>query len=223
MPNIHFPWPINIKARGIINGTRFNVNGAGVIRTFGVYEAILNFDKIPPHFHPSAIGTFIVSDCCGAGASMRNGGLNMSTMGVEEYDIHRKLDVAGGEINLRGKAFYTPEALVLDIDIDGDANLPDDLISHSIYIKRVYHDGPGIILGVGNGSLFRQDGSEVPVDINTRYLVQPNPLPNPMKDCEYRIATEDGLLFGLSYHLRIHSIFDGGNTMSMLESRNWLV
>ena len=219
MPDIKFPWPINIRAQGSLNGTTFEVNGAGVIRTLGAYEAILNFSAMPPNFHPSALGTFVVSNCCGAGASTRNGGKNMSSMGVEEYEVHRRLEVAGGQIDMRGRAFYKAEALTLDIDIEGDAQLPDDLIGHSVYMKRVYQDGPSTLLGVGNGSLFRSDGTDVPVEINTRYDVQPSPLANPLDGEEYRIATEDGKLSGLSYHLRIHSIFDGANSLSALDGR----
>lgn len=218
MPNITFPWNIDISVKGNINGAPFTVKGAGVIRTYGVYDAILNFDRMPPHFHPSAIASFSVSNCCGAGASMRNGGLNMSAMGVEEYEVHRRLRLLGGEINFKGQARYTPDALVLDIAVDGDAQLPDDLIAHSTYFKRVYQTSPDVILGVGEGSLYRADGSDLPIQIDTRYKVKPAPLPNPMKVVEYRVATEDGVLFGRSYSLRIHSVFDGANTGAKLDS-----
>ncbi|MFH6955088.1 hypothetical protein ACHSBP_18480 [Pseudoalteromonas sp. XMcav1-K] len=214
MNNIQFPWPINIKAQGNINNTDIIVNGAGVIRTLGVYESILNFNKIPPKFHPSAIATFIVSNCCGAGASTRNGGKNMTSMGVIEYEVERRLELAGGLINMHGKAYYTNEALVLDIDIEGNIDLPDDLIGHSVYLKKVYpSECKSKAFGVGEGSLFRANGEDVPLTINTKYNLTPSVLPNPLEAPEYRIATEDGVLNGNSYSLRIHSIFDGINTM----------
>ncbi|MDO3401920.1 hypothetical protein QWI29_17910 [Mycolicibacterium neoaurum] len=217
MPDIKFPWPINVKSGGTINGTSFRIHGAGVIRTYGVYDAILNFDTMPAHFHPSSIGAFVVSNSCGAGASMRNGGINMSAMGVEEYEVHRVLTLGGGELHLQGQARYTPEALELDIEIEGEAEIPDDVICHSVYSKKVFADGPGTLVGTGEGSLFRADGSDIPVGINTNYKISPNPLPNPLTNAEYRTATESGVLFGTSYHLRIHSIFDGQNTMAMLD------
>lgn len=220
MPAIKLPWPIQIKSKGRVNGLDFTINGTGVIRTFGVYDAILNFNRLPRGFHPAALGPIVVSNCCGAGASTRNGGLNMSTMGVEEYDVHRKLDIGDGKIEMKGKALYTPEALILDIDIDGDVELPADLTGHSIYVKKVYPSSDGEILGVGTASLFRSDGTEVGVAINTRYRVNPSPLPRPLKNPEYRIATADAELYGLSCSIRIHSIFDGINTMSQLEPLN---
>lgn len=218
MPDIKFPWPINIKASGRVNGTDFNINGAGVIRTFGVYDAILNFDRLPVGFDATTLAPLVVSNCCGAGASMRNGGLNMSTMGVEEYKVHRKLDIGDGRVDMKGKALYTHEALILDIKIEGDVSLPDDLSGHSVYVKKVYPSGEGEMLGVGTASLFRFNGDEVKVGINTRYQVKPSPLPHPLIAPEYRLATADAERYGLSCHVRIHSIFDGINSMNSVES-----
>jgi hypothetical protein len=135
-------------------------------------------------------------------------------MGVESYKVERILTIEDGQIKMEGKARYTPEALLLDIKIHGDVNLPDDLIGHSVYMKRVE---PGIedgqLIGIGEGSLFRSSGKDIPVKIETKYIVSPSPLPNPLTRTEFRIATEDGELRGLSYKLRIHSIFDGVNSM----------
>jgi hypothetical protein len=213
------PWPINATAKGSINSDDFTLHGAGVIRTFGVYDAILNFSRIPRHFHPSAMGTFIVSASCGAGAASRNDGLNFSQMGVQSYQLMRKIDVAGGTITITGTAKYLAQALTLALEIEGKVDLPDDLAGHSVYLKKVSAHSPSCIKAVGEGSLFRLNGSEVPVDVNSRYDLLPDPLPNIIANPEYRYATEDGIVTGNSYHLRIHSIFDGKNVGNALADR----
>ena len=220
MRDIDFPWPITVKAQGVINGEELRVSGAGVVRTLGVYDAILNFDRIPSNFHPSAIASAVVSNCCGAGASARNGGKNMTSMGVQRYAVHRILGFENGNVTMRGRALYSAEALILDIDVEGTVEMPDDLIGHSIYQKKVSpSECQTKVFGVGEGSVFRSNGGELPFTINTVYEIEPSPLPNPLTQDEFRIATEDGVLNGRSYALRIHSIFDGLNTMNKVATQ----
>ncbi|MCX2829737.1 hypothetical protein RGU76_28910 [Bacillus pseudomycoides] len=219
------PWAINAKAEGEINGVNFKMNASGYIRTNGVYEANLNFDKLPPKFHPSAISSFIVSICCGAGASMRNNGVNMSTMGIKSYTVNRKLRLLGSTIIIEGTAELTLEALVLNVKVKGNVELPDDLSGHSIYLKRIEPiDGKSKIIGVGEGSLFRTNGEEISVQIDTEYTNISPPLSNLKRAItkpEFRIATEDGELYGLTYRTRIHSIFDGINSMESVQKRSF--
>ncbi|WP_305928048.1 hypothetical protein [Bacillus mycoides] len=219
----NYPWAINAKAEGEINGVRFTMNATGFIRTYGVYEATLNFDKLPPKFHPCAISSFIVSACCGAGASMRNKGVNMTTMGIESYKVVRKLRILDSVITIEGTANFTPEALVLNVKVKGDVDLPDDLSGHSIYLKRVEPIGNNSgLIGIGEGSLFRTNGEEISLQIDTEYVnIYPElrNLKYAITKPEFRIATEDGELYGLTYRTRIHSIFDGINSMENVQNR----
>src|SRR5262245_34961410 len=221
---ITLPWAIRTSAMCIINGTRFAIEGTGRIPTHGVYDADLDFEKIPSQFHPSALASFLISACCGAGASMRNGGVNMSTMGAEEYAVRRRLRFStGGKIDMSGTARFTPAALVLDVEVNGDVRLPDDVSPHCMYIKRVEPvPGTDHLIGVGEGSLFRRDGAEISLLVDTKYtLISPkaSELARPLAGPEFRILSEDGELDGTRYHSRIHSIFDGINSMQNVATR----
>jgi hypothetical protein len=210
-----FPWPLNVSARGTVNGTEFSISGAGVIRCVGVYHAILNFSRIPPRFHPSAISMFVISTCCEAGASARNGAKNMRVRGAKLYRAQRELTFDQGKITLEGTARYTDEALLLDVEVQGKVDLPDDLCGHSVYFQRVSPASDGTLTARGDGSLYRKSGEEIRISISARQRFEPA-LSDPLTKSEFRVATEDGVLEGRSYRTTIHSIFDGANSMSLL-------
>jgi hypothetical protein len=214
-----YPWPLNITGKGNVNGQSFTLNGAGVIRCAGVYHAALNFSAIPAGFHPSAISMFIVSTCCDAGASERNGARNLRMRGTEGYEAHRELTFGRDKIVLDGTADYRGPALLLEVNVTGTVSLPDDLCGHAVYITRVQPQDGGRILALGEGSLFRKSGEEVKIGISTLQTLRPNPLPTPLRSPEFRIATESGESFGNSYHLTIHSIYDAINSMTEAERR----
>ncbi len=218
---ITMPWPINVHARANINNVEFSVTGTGVLRTNGVYDVDLNFDELPPNFHPCVVATPVISTCCGAGASMRNGGINMATMGVASYRVERELTLDGGSIRITGTAKLTPHFLQLDTECSGQVRLPNDMVGHSVYITRVKPmPGEGALHEIGQGSFFRANGEEIPVKITAQYKdFEPayNSLPNPLTKPEYRFVTEDGELWGLNYRSRLHSIFDGVNSMSLID------
>ncbi len=85
------PRPFSISLSGTVNDVPVTIEGNGVIRSYGVYEGVLNFDALPPDFHPTAISPFVVSICCHAYAGMRNGGLNIMAMGATGYSTRRVL------------------------------------------------------------------------------------------------------------------------------------
>lgn len=212
------PWAINIRAQGLINGTELTANGTGVIRKPGVYQAGLNFTAIPKAFHPSAIGTFVISVCCEAQASSRNGSSNLVSMGVENYTCRRIITIGDEQLLMSGEALYKEEVLDLSVSVSGDINLPDDLCGHSAYVAyREPAGGGSTIRSVGEGSLFRASGEEIPVRVDSEYSLEPDPLPNPLRGRDYRIVTEDGELIGLTYMCKIHSISDGANTLRSVD------
>jgi hypothetical protein len=210
----YLPWPINIQGSGNVNGEKFSLTGTGVIVSFGVYKASLNFSSIPDGFHPSAIATFVVSTCCDAGASARNGGRNMRLRGATSYESHRELSFSEGKLILNGKAIYSDQALSLIVELTGQVNLPEDLIGHSVYVLSVRPQNDRSLKAIGSGSLFRRSGEEIKVQIEARQTITPNPLPDPILNNEFRIATESGELHGNSYSLTLHSVFDTANSMA---------
>jgi hypothetical protein len=205
---------IKIQGGGRVNNSdTLDFQGAGVIRCPGVYDAIINFSSIPKGFHPAAIGTFIVTTCCGYGASTRHGAKNFSDIGAIQYNVERDLMIKDGteaEIHMIGIAKFNDNALDLDINFVGKKlSLPENLAGHSVYFKIIKPIGDGQLRGRGEGSLFRTDGTDIPVKIRSSYHIEYGESPKPIKEKQYRVATEDGVLNGTSYTLRVHSIFDG--------------
>lgn len=212
----HEATPFSIFVEGTLNGIPLTVTGNGVIPRRGVYEAVLNFSVLPPAFHPSAISAYVVSICCYNIAEMRNGGLNISAMGAKGYSTRRVLKFGKSEqIVIEGDVSLEDIGFTFKGKISGEAKLPQDLAGNSMYIKRIDPSDGGIkLIGTGEGSLFRSNGPEVPVRIETVHTLRPKPLPNPLTFTQFRIVTESGDLIGRTYRTRIHSVVDGVNTMA---------
>jgi hypothetical protein len=138
----------------------------------------------------------------------------MRIRGARSYESVRELTFDNGKLTVEGKATYSEHALSLDVHISGKISLPDDLIGHSVYILSVRPQGDNTLQAVGEGSLFRRSGEEVKVKIRSKQTILPMPLPDPIEKNEFRIATESGDMYGLSYRLTIHSVFDTANSMT---------
>lgn len=206
--------PFKIAIKGTVNNTPLTIEGSGVVPCQGVYEGVLNFSTIPQHFHPSAIATYVMSICCYMHASMRNGGLNINAMGGKGYSTHRVLRFGNDKIVIKGTVMPDANGVTFKGTINGKAKLPSDLSGNSIYIKRIDSTNKGLtLIGKGEGSLFRTNGGEVKVGIETVHNITNKALRNPLKSTQFRIVTESGILNGRSYSARVHSVLDGANTM----------
>lgn len=211
----HKAIPFSIFVEGTLNDTPLVITGNGVIPRRGVYEALLNFSAIPPNFHPSAISTYVVSICCYGNAEMRNGALNILTMGAKGYSTRRILTFGSDKIVIEGDVSLEDSGFAFKGTISGKAKLPQDLSGTSIYIKKIDPSDRGTKLtGIGEGSLFRSKGREVTVQIETVHVLRPTSLVNPLHSTQFRIVTESGELIGQTYRTTVHSVLDGANTMA---------
>ncbi|PJI54501.1 hypothetical protein CTI14_14775 [Methylobacterium radiotolerans] len=110
-------------------------------------------------------------------------------------------------------------------EIAGELMVSYSSNSHAIYYitAEPQLDGKEII-GVGEGSLFDGDGVETKVSLKQKFsLDEPKEIPQPLAKQEFRILTEDGILVGLTYRQRIHSVCEPDNVFSRLcegEQRN---
>jgi hypothetical protein len=209
------PIPFEITVDGAINGTNVFIRGVGNIPQRGVYRAVLNFSELPAGFHPSAIATYVVSICCGYEGAMRNGGLNFRAMGATGYTTRRVLSFEhSGQIVIEGDVSLGSHEASFKASIHGEARLPDDLAGNSIYIKRIEPLAPTRLLGIGSGSLFANCSTCAPVTIETLHELRPTTLPNPLRQTQFRVVTESGVLTGQSYSTQVHSIMDGANSMN---------
>ncbi len=209
--------PFIVDLKGNVNNSDMLIQGTGVVKKIGHYEALLNFSHLPKGFHPAAISTYTISICCYAAAAMRNGGLNIVSMGATGYNTVRKLDFEnGGQITISGEVSIDHNNFTFSGSIEGQAELPDDLAGNSIYIKRIIPVKEHMLHGVGEGTLFRQNGRGVKVTIDTTHTLkfQGERLPNPLKGEQFRIVSESGTLTNRTYKTNAYSILDGANTMA---------
>jgi hypothetical protein len=205
------PRPFFIRVHGTLNDSPIEIEGTGVVHRQGLYDATLNFSRIPEHFHPSAVATYIVSICCNQVAAMRNDGLNIQAMGAEGYETKRVLTFQPdlGQVTIQGNVSDTERGTVFEGTIEGQANLPDDLTGSSVYVKRIEpHEDGARLLSIGEGSLFRDRHQEVTVKIESEHRLRPTPLANPLTQIQYRMVSEAGHLIGRTYHTRVHAIVD---------------
>ena len=212
------PKPFRIALSGKVNGDQISVHGVGTIPRLGQYDAMLNFSSLPQDFHPSAIATYTVSICCVYNAAMRNRALNIAAMGAEGYSTRRVLPFGKEQILIEGDIHPLGGGFEFEGKISGEAKLPRDLAQNSIYIKRISPESGNRLIGVGEGSLFRINGREFPVRIDTVHTLRPKELANRLKKPEIHIVTESKQLIGLTYKTQIHSVVDGQNTMSKMLS-----
>jgi len=210
--------PFKIELAGKVNGEQMVINGMGVVPQLGTYVAMLNFNIIPPGFHPAAIGTYSVSICCYAFAAMRNGGLNISAMGASGYSSKRVLKIGKDTIIIEGEVNLDPKGTTFLGKISGTANLPKGISGNSTYLKRITPVAPNKLIGVGEGSLFVDGGGEVPVGIETIHTLKPGSLPKFLKQPQFRIVSESGVVIGTSYKTKVYSILDGSNTMERVSN-----
>ncbi len=209
------PAPFQILLKGQLNNTPLTIEGSGVVSRLGVYEAVLNFSAMPPHFHPCAVAAYTLSICCYSAAAMRNNGLNIRSMGAKDYATRRTLTFKNGRIVIDGNLVWKGGGFVFSGSINGKVKLPPDLAGNSCYMKKIDPTKEGTrLIGTGEGSLFRTNGREVPLRINTIHNLRPKRLSNPLKITQFRIVTESGELIGLTYRSVVHSVLDGNNTMS---------
>lgn len=173
------PISARILVKGTLNDTPVVIEGTATVPCLGLYEADLTFSTIPPNFHPGAISTYIVSICCFAYASMRNGGLSISAMGGKGYTTRRILKFGEDEIIIEGDVSLEDTGVLFRGSISGTANLPENLTGNSIYMKKMEPVRNGEIKGIGQGSLFMSDGNEIQVRMETRHQIRPTDLPNP--------------------------------------------
>jgi hypothetical protein len=208
------PLSFNIMVKGNVNNTPLVIEGNGVVSKIGVYEATLNFNALPPNFHPSAIATYLLSICCYYVGAMRNRGINISSMGANSYSTKRILTFKNGKITIKGNIDKKDESVKFTGSINGKVKLPNDLAGNSIYIKRIDPKERGIkLIGIGEGSLFRINGQEIPMKIHTIHNLKTKRLRNPLRNTQFRIVTENGELIGKTYRAIVCSILDGNNTM----------
>jgi hypothetical protein len=213
--------PFHLLVKGKINGTPLTIIGNGSVPETGVYKGELKFSALPKNFHPCAVATYIISICCYRHAAMRNGGLNILSMGATGYFTRRELTFGGKKderIVIEGNLSGDPrKGLNFTATINGQAKLPADLAGNSIYIKRIDpEEGGRKLVGRGEGSLFRKGGLEFPVKIKTVHNLKGPSLKRPLLKTQFRIVTESGELIGKTYKTIVHSILDGENTMARL-------
>ncbi|WP_247730460.1 hypothetical protein [Halovivax limisalsi] len=213
------PWPINLQLTGEVNGVDVTVRGEGRIRTEGVYEVTLNFDRIPSGLHPSIVATYGVSCCCSAQASTRNGAKNMIDMGATEYVATRVLSMGDDELTIEGNSLAREECLELDLEIGGTVDLPEDMPGHSAYYVRLEPDGEDRLVGSGAATLYRESGEPLTAGVDSTYDLHPADVPNPVSEPQYRVVTEDGELDGNTYNTRIHSLLEGEDPIALLGDR----
>lgn len=208
------PYPINLDIDGELNGVEFNIRGAGKIRTPGVYEATLNFSRIPPNIHPGVLVTYAISCSCITAASTRNGAKNMKQMGAKRYDAERIISRGEEEIVIEGVSEAREECLALDLEVSGSMDVPQDLSGHSAYYVRLEPTEDNRLVGAGEATLYRESGENYDVDLESEYDMEPDPVPNPITEPMYRIVTEEGELSGNTYESRIHSMLDSSNPIT---------
>jgi hypothetical protein len=208
--------PFTVNLKGNVNDSDISIQGTGIVKKIGHYEALLNFSHLPKGFHPAAISTYTISICCYGAAAMRNGGLNIVSMGANGYKTVRKLFFEnGGLITISGDVTIDRNNFTFAGSIEGQADLPDDLAGNSIYIKRIVPVKEHELHGVGEGSLFRQNGREIKVKIDTTHLLKYHGerLSNPLKNEQFRIVSESGTLLNRTYKTNAYSILDGATTL----------
>lgn len=212
------PLPFQIAVDGTINDEQLSIRGTGCVRALGIYEAVLNLSTVPPDFHPSAVATFIVSICCARAAAMRNGALNIGAMGAEGYETTRTLTFGGDEeskIVVEGDVSSADEGVTFKGSIDGEARLPAGLAGNSVYVKKLEpQNGGATVHGIGEGSLFLQDGGNIPVGIESFHRLRPDPVPNPLTGPQLRTVHESGILNGRTYTTRVHAMLDDADVVN---------
>jgi hypothetical protein len=213
------PIPFSIDVSGTVNDESVDITGAGVVPVTGVYEATLNFSRIPQGFHPSAISIAHVSICCATKAASRNGAKNIAEMGASGYDTDRTVSLPGeydGEVDIWGEVSSDGSSFGFEGEIDGEMALPDDVGGNSMYFQRFvpFEDGT-VLTGTAMGSLFRSTGEEVKLRLDEEHSLQGD-LSDPLTEPEFRVVTESGHLEGRTYRTVVHSIVDDENAMAKL-------
>ena len=119
---------------------------------------------------------------------------------------------------MTAKATLNGNKVVIHADIKGRLIAPYTPNNHAIYYITASPQNAGkAIVGVGEGSIFDGNGVETKVSLDQRFsLDEPTTIPNPLAKEEFRILTEDGVLVGLTYRQRIHSICEPDNVFSRL-------
>lgn len=216
---MYHPIQLCMKANANINGNQFTINGVGVVRSPGVYEATLNFSDLPSNIPPGLLATFLTSACCNGGSSEREGSLNLGHTGVTSYTAHRTISLEdGGAITMTAQASLSDAQIKIEAELSGQISADCSTPSHAIYyITAEPLEAGKKIRGVGEGSIFSCGGKETKVFLDQIYsLEEPQVLPNPLIKNEFRVITEDGTLSGLSYRQRIHSICEPSDVFSRI-------
>lgn len=211
------PFAIDADVTGEINGTSVDVKGVGTITQPGVYEATLNFSEIPDGFHPSVFAAQMLSISCSR-ISVTRGTPNMEERGVDSYESTRTITGDGIDLTVSGKAVYEDECLDMDLEVSGECDLPDDMAGTTSYFVRWEPTDDGIV-GVGEVSLFREGNNRIPTRMDSEYhSIQPDPLPVPLEESQYRIVTEAGDLDGTTYESTVHSMLDTGEVFDEINA-----
>jgi len=218
---MYAPLQLSMTANVDINGVKFTIDGVGVVRVPGVYEATLNFSDLPSNVPPGLLATFLTSACCNGGASERMGSRNLGHTGVTAYSAERTIDIGiAGKIVMSANATLIGDKITIQANLAGSYTGDCSKSGHAIYyITAEPLENGRKIRGVGEGSLFDCDGKETKVTLDQIFsLHQPQNLPNPLTKKEFRILTEDGVLSGLSYRQRIHSICEPDDIFSKIQT-----
>jgi hypothetical protein len=212
---VKLPFPFKLHVGCDINGRSFSADAVGAVGPVGVYTAKLTFSELPPAFHPVVISGFTLSICCYYTGGMRNGALNLHELGAEGYDTERVLRFENaGEVRITGNVRSKNDTgLSFDGHVEGEVNIPSDIIGFAQYYAFYRSAGPNKINGWGEGTCFRESGTGIKVDMTEKYtLTNMVTLPWPL----YRVVNEHGKLDGLTYTVQLHSILDRQDTLSRL-------
>ena len=200
------PFVLNVASR--VNGEAFAIRGKGTVDPIGTYSARLRFSKLPRNFHPVLVTSYTVSICCIAEAAQRNGGLNFrSLLGRSAlYEAIRQLVVGDGiALEIAGTVAEKRGLIEFQGTLEGKSRVPADILPMAFYRERLRSAGGGRVIGQGEGSLFRANGTDLRVAMETSYVFKTKAR---MPYEQMRTVTDSGALKGLEYSVVLHSVVE---------------
>ncbi|ELZ18386.1 hypothetical protein C478_01980 [Natrinema thermotolerans DSM 11552] len=200
-----------------MNDTAFEMDGVGKIVSPGVYQASIHFSEIPDGLYPTPIATLAISSSCVGVASTRNGAMNMEERGVTGYESTRTITADDVSLKVGAKSTYGADCLSMDVRVDGEADLPEDMIGHSSYFVKLEPTEAGVA-GVGDLTLSRDENLNLETRLDSEYTdLEPEKLRHPFTDTQYRVVTESGNLDGNTYTSTIHTTLQGTDPIEAIE------
>ena len=200
--------PFVLKVTSEVNRESFTITGRGMVDPIGTYSARLRFSKLPRNFHPILVTSYTVSICCIAEAAQRNGGLNFrSLLGRSAlYEAIRQVVIGDGiGLEIAGTVSEKQGSIRFVGTLAGRSRIPADLLPMAYYRERLTTDGGRGVIGKGEGSIFRANGRDLQVGMETSYVFKKKAvMPYP----QVRTVTDSGALKGLTYDVVLHSIVE---------------